>query len=95
MVLTEGRNKNMKKTYSKPLIAIENFTLSTDMAANCENIFGLQAQDLCGIPDDNGLGFTIFNTELSNQCMFPGQDDSRFNGLCYHIPAERNNLFNS
>ena len=85
----------MKKTYSKPSVVIENFTLSTNVAGDCEKPFNLQAQFVCGIPDDNGVGMNIFDPSKGGSCVIPGEDDAKFDGFCYHIPTETNELFNS
>ena len=87
----------MKKTYSKPSILIENFALSTNIAANCDKPFNLQVQFVCGIPNDSGVpGMDIFDPTLGGSCVFPGDGDSAiYDGFCYHIPTETNELFNS
>ena len=85
----------MKKNYSKPVIAFESFSLSQSIAANCENPFTLAAQDVCGIPDANGLGMNIFNPNTGGSCVIDGSGNETYNGFCYHVPTETNNLFNS
>ena len=87
----------MKKTYEKPVIIIENFTLSTNIAGDCEKPFNLQAQFVCGIPDDFGLGadFYIFDTSAGGTCKVDGTGEEMYDGFCYHIPSETNELFNS
>ena len=86
----------MKKEYTKPQIIIENFTLSTNLAADCEQPFNLQAQNICGIPDENGLGMSIFAAGVQgSDCKIPGNDEAKYDGFCYHVPTENNNLFNS
>ena len=89
----------MKKKYTKPMVMIESFLLNENMASvtsDCERIFSLQAQDLCGIPDKNGMGMNIFNTSISaSDCLIEGGDDTRYDELCYHVPTEAYNLFAS
>lgn len=87
----------MKKTYTKPEIFFESFTLSTNIAADCEEIFSLMAQDICGIPNENGIpNKDIFNlTVVGTQCDVHGYGNEQYNGLCYHVPTEAHNLFNS
>lgn len=82
----------MKKRYSKPEIMFESFTTSTNIAAGCENIFGLYSRGVCGIPT-NVPGMTIFNE--GSGCTVQGNDESVHNGLCYHVPTAGDNLFNS
>lgn len=88
----------MKKAYSKPEIMFESFTMSTSIAAGCEEIFGLYARGVCGIPG-SAPGMTIFNRDAAgNNCTadadaIPG--DPMYDGLCYHVPTASENLFNS
>ena len=85
----------MKKTYRKPEIFFENFSLSTSIAGNCDIAIGLPSQFVCGIPDENGLGMKIFNTNLGGDCSIPGGDDAKHDGFCYHVPTAGMVLFNS
>jgi hypothetical protein len=39
----------MKKEYRKPVIVIEDFTVSTNIATNCEVDTGDQSNNICGI----------------------------------------------
>lgn len=86
----------MKKTYTKPEIMFESFSFSTSIAGSCEVIFSGSARGTCGIPDANGLGMMIFNVDAAGtNCVVPGTTEEKYDGLCYHIPLEGNNLFNS
>lgn len=86
----------MKKTYSKPQIVIENFTLSTNVAGDCEQPYTLQAQFICAIPDTSGAGLNLFSTAFSGDCNVDGNGNTAtYDGFCYHIPSEKNQLFNS
>lgn len=82
----------MKKTYRKPEIFFENFSLSTSIAGNCDVAIGLPSQFVCGIPDENGLGMKIFN---GGDCTIPGDENTMHNGFCYHVPTAGIVLFNS
>ena len=84
----------MKKAYSKPEIIFENFSLSTNIAGNCEEIFTF-TRETCSIPDENGLGMDLFNTVAGSSCNIQVGDDTLYNGFCYHVPTENNNLFTS
>lgn len=85
----------MRKQYSKPDIAFENFALSVSIA-NCEiHITGANAGE-CGYEYEPGV--KIF-TDMVNGCKpenggIPVVDDAT-NGFCYHVPIVGNNLFNS
>ena len=84
----------MKKTYSKPDIAFESFSLSTSIAGNCEVKTDTKGGGECGYPMD-GLGM-LFVVGM-NVCNVPITDEQslKYNGFCYHVPTEKNNLFNS
>ncbi|MBQ7871776.1 MAG: hypothetical protein IJ357_06505 [Oscillospiraceae bacterium] len=80
----------MKKTYEKPAIIFEDFSLSTSIAAGCELVTPLPtSDDGCGYPTRGGIIFIE-----GTQCTTYPQDGS-YNGFCYHVPAETSNLFNS
>lgn len=82
----------MKKTYIKPEIMFEEFSLSTNIAATCgtpathsENQYG------CGYAI--GRFDQVVFTELMG-CSVQ-EDDGDYNGICYHVPTEAYSLFSS
>lgn len=79
----------MKKTYDKPVILFDDFSLSTTIAAGCEFTTNLQGENVCGYPTRNG---NVFTSEV-NGCEYhePDTNDS----LCYHVPNDYANIFNS
>ncbi len=79
----------MKKKYSKPTILIESFSLNNSISAGCEFKTDLQTEGACGYPTRNGV---VFTTEVEG-CKYhePDTNDS----LCYHVPTEYTNIFNS
>jgi hypothetical protein len=81
----------MKKAYSKPEIMFEDFSLSTNVAAGCTFKTDTKSEGDCGYPNSLGTG-TIF-TEAANGCKYhvPDNNDS----LCYHVPNEHSDIFNS
>jgi hypothetical protein len=85
----------MKKTYSKPDIAFESFSLSTSIAGNCEVKTDTKAGGECGYPMDE-VGW-IFLIEMIGGCQVKITEEQslKYNGFCYHVPTEKNNLFNS
>lgn len=85
----------VKKSYNKPEIYFESFSLSTSIASGCEVPFTLAAKNICGIPDENGTGERIFDTSITSTCTTSGTGIEKFDGFCYHIPTETNNLFKS
>lgn len=85
----------MKKAYSKPEIAFEDFTMSTSIAVGCEIKIEGQNSGNCGYKYDGGNGSTMFTVQAGTAvCNLP-MDDDETNGFCYHIPVEGNNMFNS
>lgn len=84
----------MKKTYVKPQILFENFSLDTNIAGDCESIVGNPAKDTCGVPGSDGS--SLFSTSVSG-CDFDwdGLAGDNYDGFCYHAPTDENNLFNS
>ena len=85
----------MKKTYTKPEIFFESFSLSTNIASNCEHPFTLASKGVCGIPDENDLPMDIFDPSLGGSCQVQGGSGAMYDGFCYHVPTENDNLFNS
>lgn len=84
----------MKKTYSKPDIAFESFSLSTSIAGNCEVKTDTKADGECGyFMEAVGVLFIVG----MGACNVPITDEMSFayNGFCYHVPMENRNLFNS
>lgn len=82
----------MKKTYSKPDILFESFSLSTSIAAGCEVKITTIAAKQCGMKFGDTV---VFTADMGNVCSTKVVDGSLYDGLCYHVPTESNNLFNS
>lgn len=86
----------MKKTYVKPEIMFENFSLSTNIAGDCEGpAVGNPARGTCGIPG-SGPNMNLFSEGIggTNGCHIISEDSPN-DEFCYHNPTEYNNLFNS
>ena len=85
----------MKKAYVKPQIIIEDFSLSTNIALNCEVETSVpNVNDRCGIRYDGDMfdGWIIF----SDWCDLTPQDaGGKYDSLCYDNPSEDYNLFAS
>lgn len=82
----------MKKTYSKPEIMFESFTMSTSIAAGCDDKVTTYAADQCGIPWEGSVE-NIFLVGISG-CKKQYEADG-WGGICYHNPSDTTNLFNS
>ena len=78
----------MKKTYSKPMIEFESFVMSTNIASNCEVQLGSDELYF------EGMGYLF--TERDG-CSYPPTlgGDGPHNMICYDVPDEFHNLFNS
>ena len=84
----------MRKTYSKPEIMFEDFTLCANIAAGCEKKVNNPSQYACGVPMTGGE--TVFSDTICDYTPGSlGQADDQWDGFCYHHPTENANLFNS
>ena len=83
----------MKKTYSKPEIMFEDFTLSVNIAGDCEIRTNTPSRNVCSYTvNDEFLGpLNLFITGVG-ACI--DKNDGDYNGVCYHVP-QGDNLFNS
>jgi len=86
----------MKKTYKKPIAIIENFSLATSIAGDCETKTNMPSNNSCGL---DFSGVTVFMQDMGGCAGGIEVDnlggDGEFNGICYHVPTGDNNLFNS
>ena len=86
----------MKKVYTAPQILFESFTMSTNIAGNCESIVGNPTQGTCAVIGTGGQN--IFSGTIEACDFTPegfGGTADEWDGFCYHVPTEYNNLFNS
>lgn len=83
----------MRKTYLKPEIVFEDFSLCENIAAGCEIIVPAPRSGQCGYAYEGGGGATLFVDDTTG-CS-DHMPDSESNGFCYHVPIQSNNLFNS
>lgn len=87
----------MKREYRKPIVVFEDFTLSTNIAGDCEGIVDNPTKGSCAVESTGGIA--VFSANM-NVCVFTptalgGEDDDKWDGFCYHVSTEYNNLFNS
>lgn len=80
----------MKKTYSKPDIMFESFSLCTNVAAGCEFKTPLPQSGGCGVRYFNSIIF-----QNAEQGCNKGPENTPYDTVCYHQPLETNNLFTS
>ena len=83
----------MKKLYSKPEIAFESFTLSTNVAGDCNKIIDAQSKGSCGIPG-SAPNMALFVQGVTG-CQVWDDDGKDDDGYCYHVPDGVPVLFNS
>ena len=79
----------MKRIYKKPVVIIEDFSLQTSIAAGCKFKTDLPTEGQCGYPTRNGVVFV--STITGCDYHTPDTNDS----LCYHVPNEDYDIFNS
>ena len=84
----------MKKVYTKPEIMFETFTLSENIAGDCNTIIDSANSGNCAYEVyDEFLGIqNIFVTGV-DACKIT-EADGEYNGICYHTPYDEA-LFNS
>lgn len=86
----------MKKAYVKPEIMFENFSLSTNIAGDCESIVGNASKGVCAVL---GTGDVAIFSETMNACDYTtesrGNASDTYDGFCYHVPTSDKTLFNS
>lgn len=80
----------MKKTYTKPEIMFEDFSLSTSIALGCE-LGAHHVENACAY-EDKFMGVFIFTESLA-VCTTKVPDG--YNKLCYHVPESSQNIFAS
>lgn len=83
----------MKKTYVKPEIVFEDFSLCNSIATNCELVIDTQSRGTCGQPIEGLPGQFLF-IDTVEACNRPIPDEA-LDGFCYHIPMGGPNIFNS
>lgn len=72
----------------------ENFSLSTNISAGCEEITNLMNEaQACGFLPPRWTGGVIFNDEAYGNCESVPTD--KYDSLCYHVPSDSYNLFTS
>lgn len=83
----------MKKKYSQPDIIYDEFSLCTSIAAGCEVQTNTPSWNQCGFVFDDAIVYT----DDVHGCKFGGITitDGGLDGICYHVPTDDNNLFNS
>ena len=85
----------MKKTYIAPEILFESFTMSTNIAGDCEAKPDTQANyDSCG-KDFSGLVVFLQGYNGCSSIQVGVLETDLYDGICYHVPTDANNLFTS
>lgn len=80
----------MKKSYTKPIVGFEDFTLSANIATGCGSKTGLPSKDQCGLNQGDEV---LFLTSIS-ACTEPYEDNATV-PFCYHNPTDEQRLFSS
>lgn len=82
----------MKKVYAKPEIVFESFSMSTNIAGGCDTIINNHSYGNCAYVLRTGE--MVFVAEYPDVCKTV-EADGDWNGICYHVPVDTQNLFNS
>ena len=88
----------MKKIYTKPEIVFEDFSLSTNIAGDCEPPYvSSPSKGSCAMIGTGGIA--VFTEGVISACEYDSTDlgggEDIYNGLCYFVPTAESNLFNS
>ena len=83
----------MRKSYQKPYVLFEDFSVSTNIASGCKHIASA-APDLCPVTLPWGPTTKVVFIDESMGCKTI-EADGDFNGVCYHVPSENDNVFTS
>ena len=82
----------MKKNYSKPDIVFDNFSLCSSIAVGCARPTNTPSQGACPLV----IGGRPLFIDGVAACRFKTEDGNPlYDGLCYHVPTDSTNLFNS
>ena len=81
----------MKRTYEKPEIFFESFTLSLNIASNCEVGPKNPRLEMTGVGENGGVGYA-FSSSCDADVTDAGGDGG-YNGVCYHT-FDNNGLMN-
>ena len=93
----------MKKVYEKPMIMFESFSLSTNIAGDCDIPTGTYGFKICAV---DFSGTPLFLTSI-DACVGTAENpgiavdpdltggDGVFNSICYHVPGDFLGYFNS
>lgn len=81
----------MKKKYVKPEAIFESFELSSSIAAGCEYKTN-HALEVCTYQITGGRNVFVSPSTGCNDITAPEGD---YNGICYQVPSDANNLFTS
>ena len=82
----------MKKKYEKPIFVFEDFSLNTSIAGDCGLKTDTPSRGECAYILRSG--HHVFFSSMADICT-KVEDDGDYNGICYHVPLEASNLFNS
>lgn len=84
----------MKREYAKPQIMFEDFTLSTNIAGDCEVKTWTPNSGSCAyeFTDEFGDTWKVFVSEVA--ACGTNEGDRAYDNICYHVPYGEN-LFNS
>lgn len=83
----------MKKIYSKPEIMYEDFTPSTSIAVNCEQLANMSPGSCAA--EFPFLGYSIFLEGVTGCTKVVTDGSQEYGGICYDNPTPGYKLFTS
>ena len=90
MRFTASEGKNGLRTYSRPDILFDSFSMCSAIASTCEASANF-ARDVCGVEMTPSISLFL---EGVTGCSWIVKEEE-YDGLCYHVPFDTNNVFNS
>ena len=88
----------LKRTYEKPLFAVECFTMAQSVAAGCGVPGGGGSTGKPGHWDKHSCGWDMGNGKIwlpGTACTMPADENAEINGVCYNSPNGGCTIFSS
>lgn len=82
----------MKKSYEKPVLYIERFTLTQTIAHNCGENLNIGTATMT---TKETCGWDVGPYEIFMDAQICDRPTKHFDGVCYNAPAGGYNVFNS
>lgn len=84
----------MKRAYESPEILFEDFSMSVNIAGNCDVIIDGSHYGKCGLSFGRKTYFVDGITGCTSK-VEDGDTVGSYDQVCYHVPIDTKDLFNS